>query len=76
MSALRRGQRFQMGGRRWRVAYVNASRAHCVATVREPVTVNDRRRGVTRRFHAERRITIDISANSAVDLVEELERPR
>lgn len=73
MSALRRGQRFEMGGRRWRVAYVNASRAHCVATVREPVTMNDRRRGVTRTFQVERRITIDISPNSGVDLLAELE---
>lgn len=76
MSALRRGQRFQMGGRRWRVIHISQSRAHCEAVVREPVTINDRRSGSSRTFHATRRITIDISPNSGVDLLAELERGR
>jgi hypothetical protein len=61
-----------MAGKRWRVAYVNASRAHCVATVREPVTVR-RNSGQAYTYTATRRITIDISPNSAVDLFRELE---
>jgi len=65
---LRRGQRFVMAGRRWRVVYVNASRAHCVATVKEPVT-----RGA-RTFLATRRLTLDISPHAAVDVLGELER--
>jgi len=76
MSALRRGQRFQMNGVRWRVAYVNASRAHCVATVREPVTVSNRRTGNSRTFTATRRIALDISPQSGVDVLAELERGR
>ena len=71
---LTRGQRFQMAGRRWRVIYVNASRAHCETVVREPRTVPDRRTGGTRTFTAERRIAIDIAPTSAVDLLADLER--
>ena len=67
---LRRGQKFQLGAHRWRVVYVNDSRAHCVAVVKQPVTVNDRKTGGTRTFTAERRISIDISPNSAVELLE------
>jgi hypothetical protein len=62
-----------MAGQRWRVVYVNASRAHCVATVKQPVTVHTRM-GESRTFAATRRITIDISPNSAVDLFADLER--
>ena len=72
MTLLHRGQKFQMAGRRWRVIYVNASRAHCEAVVREPVTLRDRN-GSQRTFTAERRITIDIAPTSAVDLFQELE---
>lgn len=71
---LRQGQRFTMGGRRWMVAYVNASRAHCVTTTRHLVTVHDWRRGTDRSFTADRRITRDISPNSGVDLLSELEQ--
>lgn len=67
---LRRGQKFGMGGHRWRVAHVSDSRAHYIATVKQPVTVNDRKTGGTRTFTAERRISIDISPNSAVELLE------
>jgi hypothetical protein len=68
---LLRGQKFTMGGHRWRVVSVSESRAHCVATVREPVTVNDRKTGDTRTFQATRKITIDISPNSAVEMLAE-----
>jgi hypothetical protein len=64
---LHRGQRFALGPHRYRVAYVNDSRAHCIATVKQPVTV--RGKDGTRTFTAERRITIDISPNSAVELL-------
>jgi hypothetical protein len=66
-ATLRRGQRFEMAGRRWRVIYVNASRAHCEAVVREPVTIRGR------TFQATRRIALDISANAGVELLAELE---
>lgn len=68
--SLRRGQRFQMSGLKYRVAYVNASRAHCVAKVTTAVTVRGR------TFNATRRIAIDISPNSAVDVLAELEHAR
>lgn len=71
---LRRGQRFEMNGVKWRVAYVNASRAHCIATVREPVTVRDRRRDCDRTYAATRRLSIDISPNAGVELLGALEQ--
>ena len=58
-----------MGGRRWTVAYVNASRAHCLATEKQVVTVHDKRTQAERTFTAERRVAIDISPNSGVDLL-------
>lgn len=74
MSLLQRGQRFTMGGRRFRVLYVNASRAHCESLVRVPVTLRDAHSGAARTFTATRRVTIDIAPTSAVDLFPELER--
>jgi hypothetical protein len=74
--SLRRGQRFQMNGHQWRVAWVSELRARCIATVRKPVTVNDRRTGGKRTFQAKRLVSINISPNSAVDVVAELERAR
>lgn len=67
--SLRRGQRFQLGAQKFRVAYVNESRAHCVGVVKQSVTVNDRKSGSARTFEAERKVTIDISPESAVDLL-------
>lgn len=72
---LHRGQRFQMGGKRWRGLFVSECRAHCEAVIREPVTLHDRN-GRQRTFTAERRITIDIAPTSGVDLLAELERAR
>jgi hypothetical protein len=66
LTVLRRGQRFVMAGRAYRVEYVNASRAHCVAKVTTSVTL----RGHT--FQATKRIAIDISPNSAVDLLADI----
>jgi hypothetical protein len=74
--SLHRGQRFRLNGVQWRVAWVSDLRAHCIATVRKPVTVNDRRTGLKRTFQAKRTVSIDISPNSAVDLCAELERGR
>lgn len=62
-------QRFKMGGHRWRVVSVSPCRAHCVAVVRRPVTVPDRKTGGQRTFMATRRLTIDISPQSAVELL-------
>lgn len=38
------GQTFTLGGARWTVKHVNFSRAYCVTTRREAVTVRDTRR--------------------------------
>jgi hypothetical protein len=66
MPSLRTGQTFALLGIRWRVAYVNESRAHCVATTKHTVTV--RSKGRTRTFNATDRKTLDISPNSIVTL--------
>lgn len=66
--SLTRGQKFDLNGHRFRVESISESRAHCVATVRELVTVRDGKGG-TRTFEATRKITIDISPNSAVELL-------
>jgi len=63
---LRRGQKFTMHGRRFTVAYVNGSRAHCIA--REPVTV----KMGDRTFTAHKRTAIDISPNTCLSMVEEV----
>ena len=61
---LRKGLTFTMGGKKWRVAYVTPSRAHCVAKV-----------AVTVKGHTfSRRQTIDISPNSGIEVLAELER--
>ena len=67
MPLLHAGQRFTMGGRRWRVAYVNESRAHCVSTERRLVQIRDRRTGAVRAFKAKMRDAIDISPNSFLE---------
>lgn len=60
---LHKGQRFTMGGLRWRVEYVNFSRAHCVTIMRERVRVKER------SFVARKRLTADISPNTCVELL-------
>ena len=69
---LRRGQRFTIGAQRWRVAYVNACRAHCVSESTRVVTVLDQRTGADRTFTATSAATLDISPDSQVDLLEEV----
>lgn len=66
---LRRGQRFSIGDRKYRVAYVNESRAHCVSVTKQSVTVNNRKSGLSRTFEAERKVALDISPESAVELL-------
>lgn len=75
MTALRRGQRFTMAGRRWRVLFVSECRAHCEAVIRQPVSVMTSS-GNVRTWTATRRITIDISPNSAIESLGEAERAR
>ena len=67
---LRRGQRFAMGGHQFKVAYVNHSRAHCVAKEVRLVTV------AGRSFKAHRQIAVDISPQSGVEVLAEVERSR
>lgn len=76
MSALRRGQRFDMNGLRWRVDYVNASRAHCVSRVLSPITVTNKLTGERHTFRATRLLTVDLSPNSGIDVLAELESAR
>ena len=64
---LQRGQRFRMGGRQWRVAYVTCSRAHCVSTVKVRVSLPG-----GRTFNASRHTAIDIAPTAAVGVLEEL----
>lgn len=69
---LQAGQVFKLGGKTYRVLYVNASRAHCVTEEKQPVTMREfnRRTGqyVTRSFIGTVRSTIDISPDSILGL--------
>lgn len=67
---LRQGQRFELNGLKWRVAFVSPSRAHCVASEPRTVTVCDPKTGTTRTFEASSTRTIDISPNSCLELAE------
>lgn len=62
---LQAGQQFHMTGSDdlWQVLHVNESRAHCISRRQETTTIGDR------TFQATSRRTIDISPNSAVDIV-------
>lgn len=68
---LKKGQRFTVFGQRWKVSYVNASRAHCVCVEKEIVTVTDKT-GADRTFEATRRRSMDVSPNTNVDLLQEV----
>lgn len=61
-----------MGGDKWRVAYVNGSRAHCVCETKRTVTVTDPRTGNVRSFTATASRTIDISPDSQIGLLKEM----
>lgn len=67
--SLRRGQKFEMGGLRFRVTMVNDCRARAVAEHKVPQSRVDRTTGEVRTFTATRRIVIDISPNSGVELL-------
>ena len=69
---LRKGQSFTMAGHTFTVAYVNASRAHCIATVPKTVVIHGPK-GI-RTFTGKRTLTVDISPNSGVALLMALER--
>ena len=69
---LQTGQEFKMGGRRWVVRYVTASRAHCGAETAVRVTVPDERTGGTRSFTAHRYICVDISPNTCLEVLAEV----
>lgn len=60
---MKRGDRFTLAGLRYRVAYVNACRAHCVATTKETRTITAKD-GASRTFKVKRRTTLDISPNA------------
>lgn len=50
---IRKGQVFRLNGVKWKVTSVNASRAHCVATITSTYAVTDKKTGqkkpITRR---------------------------
>lgn len=66
------GQTFTLGGARWTVKHVNFSRAYCVTTRREAVTVRDTRKHVDRTFFVTRTEDMNISPDSPVELLAEL----
>lgn len=69
---LRKGQRFELGGAKWRVVYVNQSRAHCVSAETRTVTVHDRKSDTDRTFVATSSRSMDISPNTPLELLKEL----
>lgn len=69
---LRKGQTFMLNGDRWKVVYVNQSRAHCVCLTTRTVTVADARTGGTRTFTARKAASLDISPNAELDLLREM----
>ena len=73
---LHRGQRFTFGGVGYRVQHVNPSRAHCVATTARMVSIRDPTTGAIRQFMAQSARSLDISANAAVDVLQEYEARR
>lgn len=67
---MRRGQKFILGGLQYRVAYVNKSRAHCVAVVEQVVTIGGR------TFKRRRHVATDISPDTCLEVLAELEKPK
>lgn len=68
---MKRGDRFTLAGLRYRVVYVSACRAHCVATDKVTRTIKSKD-GTTRTFKAKRRATLDISPNAGAATITEL----
>lgn len=60
---LKIGQKFILDGLKWRVVYVNASRAHCIALQTKTVTVHDRQ-GQSKQFERTTTRSLDISPDS------------
>lgn len=69
---LKTGQTFTLGGLVYTVALVNFSRAHCVTSRRESVTVRDTKKHCDRTFFVTRTQGIDISPDSPVELLADL----
>ena len=70
---LRKGQTFTLNGQRWKIAYINPSRAHCVNVTKHTVEIVDKRTGQTRRFTTTGYGAIDISPNTDLTVLAELE---
>ena len=66
---LRKGQTFTLNGQRWKIAYINPSRAHCVNVTKHTVEIVDKRTGQTRRFTTTGYGAIDISPNRIAEIV-------
>lgn len=64
---LKRGVKFWFCDRRYKVAYVNASRAHCVPLEKKSVTLRDRKTGRAHTFRQPAGRPIDISPNAIVE---------
>jgi hypothetical protein len=73
---LRKGQSFTLNGLRYRVQAVSPCRAHCVATVKTPVTVTNRKSGTSITFVRTSTKTIDISPDTPLDVLADLENGR
>jgi hypothetical protein len=68
---MKRGDRFTLGGRRYRVLYVNACRAHCEAIVKERRLVQTRR-GEAKTFIVKRRVRLDVAPGADPATITEL----
>jgi len=66
---LREGEVVECHGRSYRVAMVNASRAHCVPVEPERVTIVDSRTRQPRTFTVVNHHALDISPNSPIELL-------
>lgn len=70
---LRRGIKFtDAAGGHWKVEHVNQSRAHCVCLDTVTKTITDRK-GRTRTFTAKKTDEMDISPNTPVEALKEMQ---
>jgi hypothetical protein len=67
-TVLKKGQRFTLDGTSYRVAYVTASRAHCISVSRQPITIGGR------TFLATSARSLDLSPNACPDLCADILR--
>lgn len=70
---MRRGQTFELNGRKYKVAYVNASRAHCVATVTSTFTVTGKD-GEAKTIARTSQHGIDISPDTPLELLSQVQK--